>query len=80
MNFHQKFSQNFPTICIFRPNAQKINALFVKFFKKYAKIMHVRYFLKNFFKIFENFLKNLQQIVYLVQRRKNLPHGLLNFF
>ena len=34
-NFHQKiskFSQNFPTICVFRPNAQKINAWFVKFF------------------------------------------------
>ena len=32
--FHQKistFSQNFPTICVFRPNAQKINAGFVKF-------------------------------------------------
>ena len=34
MNFDQKiskFSQNFPTICIFRPNARKINAGFLKF-------------------------------------------------
>ena len=34
MNFYQKFSkfsQNFPTICIFRPNARKINAGFLKF-------------------------------------------------
>ena len=31
MNFYQKiskFSENFPTICIFRPNARKINAGF----------------------------------------------------
>ena len=27
-----KFSQNFPTIWVFRPNAQKINAWFVKYF------------------------------------------------
>ena len=27
-----KISQNFPTICVFRPNARKINALFVKLF------------------------------------------------
>ena len=34
MNFYQKiseFSHNFPTICIFRPDALKINAGFVKF-------------------------------------------------
>ena len=34
MNFYQKiskFSQNFPTVCIFRPNARKINAWFLKF-------------------------------------------------
>ena len=31
MNLYQKiskFSQNFPTICIFRPNVRKINAEF----------------------------------------------------
>ena len=34
MNFYRKiskFSQNFPTICIFRPKARKINAGFLKF-------------------------------------------------
>ena len=34
MNVYQKipkFSQNFPTICIFRPNARKINFGFLKF-------------------------------------------------
>ena len=43
LNFYQKFSkisQNFPKIRIFRPNTRKINAWFVKFFEKYAKIMH----------------------------------------
>ena len=36
----RKFSQNVPTICVFRPNAQKLNPLFVKYFEKYARIMH----------------------------------------
>ena len=34
MNFYQKiskFSQNFPTICILRPNERKINAGFLEF-------------------------------------------------
>ena len=34
VNFYQrisKFSQNFPIICIFRPNARKINDGFLKF-------------------------------------------------
>ena len=34
MNFYQKiskFSQNFPTICIFRPNVRKINPGIFKF-------------------------------------------------
>ena len=42
LNFYQKFSkisQNFPTNCVFRPNARKINAWFLKTFRKYAKIM-----------------------------------------
>ena len=37
MNFHQKFSKfshNFPTICVYHPNARKINAWFVKGFLK----------------------------------------------
>ena len=43
LNFYKKFlkiSQNFPTIRVFRPIAQKINVWFVKLFEKYAKIMH----------------------------------------
>ena len=46
-NFHQnfsKFSQNFPTICVIRPNSRKINAGFVKFFEKRAKIMQFSQF------------------------------------
>ena len=31
-----KSSRNFPTICVFRPNARKINGSFVKSFEKYA--------------------------------------------
>ena len=30
LNFHGKCSQNFPAICIFRPNARKISTGFVK--------------------------------------------------
>ena len=33
--FIKKF-QNFPIICFFRPNVRKPNAVFVKFFEKYA--------------------------------------------
>ena len=67
LNFHQKFpkfSQNFQTICSFRPNARKINAGFVKFFEKYAKIMD-----------FSKFPNNLS----FVQTREKLTHGLQNF-
>ena len=47
LNFHQKFSifsQNFQTICVYRPNMRKINAGFVKFFEKHVKIMHFSQF------------------------------------
>ena len=57
LNFYQKFSkfsQNFSTICVFRPNARKFNSWVVKFFEKYAKIMYFCDFLK---KSFENFRK-----------------------
>ena len=47
-----KISLNFPTIHVFLPNARKINADFVKFFEKYAKIKHYLQFSKEFF---ENF-------------------------
>ena len=51
-----KFSQIFPIICVFRPNAQKSNAWFVTFFEKYAKIMHFRNFRK---KLFSKFSKSV---------------------
>ena len=38
LSFYQNF-QNFPTICAFRQNAWKINAWFVNFFEKYAKLI-----------------------------------------
>ena len=40
IEFLSKISQHFPKIRVFRPNARKINAWFVNFFEKYAKIMH----------------------------------------
>ena len=46
-----KISQNFPNLCVFRPNARKISAWFVKYFEKYAKIMHFCYLLRMFWKI-----------------------------
>ena len=42
-----------PKNYVFRPNAHKTNAWFVKFLEKYEKIMHFRNFLKKYF---ENFL------------------------
>ena len=39
LKFSQKIFKHFPTICVYLPNARKINAWFVKFFEKYAKIM-----------------------------------------
>ena len=41
--FLSKFSQHFPTICGFRPEARKVNAL-AKFFEKYAKTMGISQF------------------------------------
>ena len=40
LNSYQKFSkisQNFPTNCVFRPHARKINEWFVKFFENMLK-------------------------------------------
>ena len=51
MNSNQKiskFSRNFQTIYIFRPNEGKSNAGFVKFCGNMAKIMHFCYFLTKF--------------------------------
>ena len=55
------FSQNFPTICVFRPNAEKNNEYFGKFFWELCNIMHFsnfsKKFLEKFWKIFETFPK-----------------------
>ena len=63
-NFLIKFSENFRKFSqeclannIFRPNAKKLNAGFVKFFEKYSKKSIFSNFLK---KCFENFLKILE--------------------
>ena len=80
MNFYQKiskFSQNSPKICIFRRNARKINAAFLKFCCEWAKIMHFCYFLKKFLKIFS---KIPQRIMFFVKTRENLTHGFEIFF
>ena len=79
LNCHQKFpkfSQNFPKICSFRPNARKINAWFVIFFEKYGKIMYVSQF------SYENvgkFLNISQKFVFFVQIPEKLTHALLIF-
>ena len=45
MKIFRKFSQKFPANSfVFRPTQQQLNAGFVKFFEKYAKIMHFSQF------------------------------------
>ena len=62
-----KIFSKFPINCLFCPNAQKINAWFVKFIEKYAKDnAFFAIFLRNLFKIFENFLKISQEFVFFV--------------
>ena len=42
-NFYQKISEiseNFTTICVFRPNGEKLTHRFANLFEKYVKIMH----------------------------------------
>ena len=73
LNLYQKisnFSQNFQTISIFRPKARKSNTWFVKFFWKYAKVMHFKQFLKKSFENFLKFLKFSEQFVCFVNARK----------
>ena len=55
LHFYQKFSQNLQTICVFRPNARKINAEFINLSSKQAKIMH---FLLLSQENFQNFLNS----------------------
>ena len=53
-----KIFSHFPKIFVFRPNARKSNAWFVRFFEKYAKITDVRNFLNNLIlKTFANLSK-----------------------
>ena len=54
----------------FHPNAQKINACFLKFCEKSAKIMHSSQFLK---KSFENFLKPFCTLRFSSKRAKIDP-------
>ena len=52
LNFHQnvsRFPPNFPTPCVFHPNARKFNTWIVKYFEKYAKIMDCSKFSKYIF-------------------------------
>ena len=82
LHFHHKFSkfsQNFPIICVFRPNARKINPLIVNFFEKYAKIMHFSNFLKKFLKIFEKFIRISNKFVFRQNARK-INAWIVNFF
>ena len=79
LNFHQKFpkfSQNFQTISILRPNAWKRNTGYLKFFWKYAKVMHFKQFLEKIFENFLKFQKFSEQLVFFVQTREKVTHGL----
>ena len=49
---------------VFRPNAQKINPLVVKFFEKYAKTMSFRNVLKKFFENFRKFSQNFREFAF----------------
>ena len=71
MNVYQKISElskNFPTICIFRPNARKSNAGFLKFVENRL----INAFLLFSQEILESFLRNSQTIVFFVKMRKCL--------
>ena len=80
LHFYQKiskFSQNFPTICVFRPNARKSNAWFVKFCWKFAQVMYFKQILKEFFWKFSNISHIFRTMYIFVQRREKLAHCLL---
>ena len=60
---YSKFSKifsNIPRNSLFPPNRQKINAWFVKFLEKYAKIMHFSNFLNKNFQHLRKFSQNFQ--------------------
>ena len=83
MNFHQKFpkfSQNFSTICSFRPNARKINAWFVKFFEKYAKIMHILQFSWEIFWKFSQISQKFPAICVFRPNARKINSWFLIFF
>ena len=83
--FYWIFIKNFQNflktsqVCSFRPNALKINAWFVKFFEKYAKLMDFSKFSKEIFWKFSKISQNFQTMCFSSKRAK-LTHDLLNFF
>ena len=79
-HFHQifsKFSQNFQTICVFRANARKINAWFVKYSEQGAK-NGFQQFLRIFYKTFGNFLKISNKLCFLSKCAK-ISASFVNF-
>ena len=66
----RKFSQNFPTNWVFRPNARKIDAGFVKFFEKYAKIMNFSKICKEVVENFRKFSQDFPTICVFVHTRE----------
>ena len=63
----RKVSQNFPTHSVFRPNARKTNAWFIKFFENMLKECVFSNYPK---KIFETFLKISHNLHFLPNERK----------
>ena len=57
-----KISQKFPANSVFRPNAQKLNAGFVRFFEKYAQKSIFSNFLNKIFIIFLKFVWKFRKI------------------
>ena len=83
LNFYQnfsKFSQNFPTICVFRPNARKSNEWFVKFFWKYAQVMHFKQFLIEIFWKFSKFSQIFRTICVFRPNARKINTWFVKFF
>ena len=65
----QKFLKIFPNLCVFRPNARKLNAWFLKIFEKYAKLI-------IFFVIFRRlFCKFAKVVLRPVGSAPRTPYG-----